>query len=612
MLFHPVITTALLSVGWQPTGLRWNANQFPIPYCITTNAGNTNVSAAGQRSAVEAAIRSWINTNNGGGLSCSTYNAAPAGFSCSVGVNTNDGHQNIFWTTNWTNGSSAIGVTWSTGNGQGCGNVTDDTGQFSQLGCKYDSDIEFNDRDFFWTTNGSGTDIQSIAVHEYGHFIGLDHCTNNGTCQVGTGIMAAAYPGGLIRSLFNDDVQGGCALYPGTPGGVGWPCGAANQCTSNICVNPGTTGYCSQTCGTCPQGFICDANPQNPGQMVCVRDDGLNKDQCEVCQIGLPGACASNGICVRGLPSNNEGRCVEPCAGTTCDTNYQCLTVQFQDGSTDDYCFPRSNDCNDPGNFTELQLGQNCTGNPPCAANLECVGTSNSGICAPECTGNPGACPQSWACADFQGGQSFCLPSVNEGQSCEGLVACSVGPCLITTQGGAATCFRDCDGNAGACNNAQACNTYSLQGGGSVSICEPPGVPPNPPDAGVIFPDASVMPGDDAGMVGDKDASVTPQDDGGTVTTPDAGQNPESCDCDLTFACDPNCGQCDPECNCACDLTTACDPGCGACDPECLNGVDPRGTGCSGCTSTEAPVDPSFSLGLAALLAGLFLTRKRR
>jgi hypothetical protein len=598
-------TFTLLLVAWEPTGLRWSSSQFPIPYCITTNGTNTNVNAAGQRAAIEGAIESWVNTNNGGTLSCTTFVAAPAGFQCTTGVNGNDAEPNIFFEDNWGNGSGAIGVTWSTSSGVGCGSVTDDGGQNHSLQCKYDSDIELNDANYFWTNNGGGTDIQSISVHEFGHFIGLDHCggdgQNNG-CDLGDGVMYAAYPGGEIRTLFNDDVQGACALYPGTPGGLGWPCANNGQCTSGICVNAGTNGYCTQTCGSCPNGFLCDANPQNPGQMVCLRDDGLNKDQCEVCQLSIPGACIDNGICIQGLPSNSEGRCVMPCGGGgTCDMNYQCVQVQFQDGSTGDYCFPRSSDCNDPGNFTELQLGQACSGNPPCAAGLECVGAGAAGICSPECTNNPSGCPMGWACADFQGGVSYCLPAVNEGQPCQGNVACSVGPCLITS-GTNATCFRDCAGNPSVCNNAQQCNTYNLQGGGTVSICEPPGVPPNPPDAGVV--DTGVPPPPDSGVVG-PDGGPVP-DSGVVDPKPDAGgQNPQVCSCDITFGCD-NC-DCDPECACDCDVSFACDPRCDSCDPECGGST----ATCLGCTAATPLIDPTWSLVIGAVLAGLLFVRRR-
>lgn len=593
---------ALSSAGWLPTGLRWDQSRYPsVPYCITANAANTNVSAAGQQQALVNAVNGWVSTGAGGRLSCSSYQAAAATYQCSVGVNTRDQRFNMFWTSNWGNGSQAIGVTWSVGNGRSCGRVTDDTGRGHNLGCKYDSDIEFNDRDFFWTNSGrGGTDIESIALHEYGHFIGMDHCSDNGTCGAGSGVMNAAYIGGTIRTLFNDDVQGACAMYPGQPGGFAWPCSADSQCNSNVCASAGSDGYCSQTCGTCPSGYLCDTDPSNPGRTVCIRDDGLNRRVCEQCQPGVPGACRDNGICMSGLPDN---RCITPCgAGRTCDAQFQCLTVQFQGGGTGDYCFPRSSDCDDLNNFSELQMGQQCNGNVPCANGLTCVG-----ICAASC--DPGACPNGYGCVPFRGGESFCLPTVDEGQSCEGLTSCSAGPCLVNPQNQVATCYRDCAGNPGACNNAQTCNTYNLSGGGQVSICEPPGVPPLPPDAGVVF--------EDAGNTGPADTGVGPGADGGVGPTPDSGvnmsmpdsgvTNPGFCECDFTYSCDlaadgVNQCACDPECLCECDLTYSCDLGCQLCDPECNAG---------GCLCTGAEPQDGGTWGFVALL-GLFVLRRRR
>lgn len=616
---------ALTAAGWLPTGAKWDQNRYPsVPYCITANATNTNVNAQGQQTAVLNSIRSWVSTGAGGTLSCTTYQASQASYPCSVGVNTRDQRFNIFWERNWSNGSQAIGVTWTVGNGRSCGSVVDDTGRSHNLGCKFDSDIEFNDRDFFWTNTGrSGTDIESISVHEYGHFIGMDHCSDNNTCSAGRGVMYAAYIGGSLRTLFNDDVQGGCAMYPGSQGGFAWPCTADSQCNSNICASAGTDGYCSQTCGSCPTGFVCDVDPANSGRMVCLRDDGLNRGVCQQCQAGVQGACRDNGICMSGLPDN---RCITPCGtGRSCDAQFQCLTVQFQGGGTGDYCFPRSSDCDDLNNFSELQMGQQCNGSVPCAGGLTCVG-----ICAASCDSM--SCPQGYGCERFQNGNSYCLPSVNEGQSCEGLKSCAVGPCLTNPANQVATCYLDCAGNASACNNAQTCNTYNLSGGGQVSICEPPGVPPNPPDAGVIEEDAG--PSGTDGGVNPRDSGVSPRDSG--VQVPDAGTGNNTCACDTTSscdqgssgdcACDPNCfcgcdltyscdpdpssgGECacDPECRCECDLTFSCDLGCEFCDPECRGG----GTTCT-CTSPTAEGAPTGAAWLAAAFVGLVLLRRRR
>ncbi len=612
-------TVALGSIGWLPTQVRWDQSRWPVvPYCITANSSNTNVSAQGQRQALTNSINAWVSTGAGGGLSCTTYRAAPASYSCSTGIDTSDQRFNLFWSQNWGNGSQSIGVTWTTGNGRSCGSVRDDTGTNHNLTCKYDSDIEFNDRDFFWTNSGrNGTDIESISLHEYGHFIGLDHCSENGTCSAGSGVMNAAYIGGTIRTLFNDDVQGACALYPGSSGGFAWPCTSDGQCNSSVCASAGTGGYCSQTCGSCPSGYLCEPDPSNLGRTVCLRDDGLNRTVCQACQPGVNGACRDNGICMSGLPDN---RCIIPCGpNQACDSLYQCLTVQFQGGGSSDYCFPRSSDCNDLNNFSELEMGQRCNGNIPCEGSLTCVG-----ICAASC--NNMTCPQGYGCEAFQGGESYCLPAVSEGQTCEGLKSCAVGPCLTNPQNQLATCYLDCAGNPGLCNNAQSCNSYNLSGGGQISICEQPGVPPNPPDAGVIQEDAGTGPD---GSVGPRDSGVTPDggvaDSGNTNScacnvsnTCDPGSNGASCacdtdcggcGCDTTYACDidpsqgGNCA-CDVECICACDTTFACDPNCQNCDPEC------RGSTCT-CTSADGSELPG-SAGLAAIGLILWGLRRRR
>lgn len=616
MLASQLVTTTLLSIGWLPTGLRWSPGDQPVPYCISANATRTSLSPAAQRQEVLNAINVWVSTGQGGSLSCSTYSVTNATFTCSVGIDTGDRQPNIFWERNWTSGSQTIGVTWSTSQGGpgSCGSVVDDTGTNHSLRCKWDSDIEFNDVQYTWTNSGQGgTDIASIAAHEYGHFIGLDHCNTNNTCSPGTAIMYANYIGGALRVPSNDDVQGGCGLYQGQTGGLGWPCTNNNQCNSNICVDPGPNGYCSQSCGNCPTGYIC-GNAANPN--VCIRDDGRNRGVCEVCQGGIPDACANNGLCVGGFPSPNEGRCVQPCGGGgTCDPLFRCVTYTDGNGQTlGDFCVPRSSNCNDLNNINELSIGQRCGQNtPPCEPQLTCVSSGQDGICTQDCSGG-GACPQGFACETFQGGQGWCLPAVGEGDSCSDIfVSCGTGPCLRNPANGALTCYLDCAGNPSTCNNAQTCNTYNLQGGGTVSVCEPPGVPPNPPDGGVIIRDAGPgQPGRDAGVNNpnrDAGVGVNPTRDAGMSTT--NPPQPQYCLCDTTYECDadPNAGgtacQCDVECMCECDLSYSCDPGCGYCDPEC-------GGGTCNCTETHAAGATAGGTLAIGLLFGLLMVARRR
>lgn len=539
-------TLLMLTAGWLPTGYKWNDGRLPVPYCLVGNATRTSLSQSQQMSEVRRAISQWVSTGAGGAAGCTYYSAQQEGGSCRPTVDLEDGQNNIFWETSWSQGSSTLGVTHYWGSGS-CGRVGGQTVQ-----CTAEADIEFNDRDVTWDMVGRQTDVASIAEHEYGHFLGMGHCNENGTCDWGQAVMYASYAGGTMSALLPDDTTGLCALYPGQTGGFAYPCNGAGSCNSGLCVVPsaGGTGFCSQTCGTCPSGYKCDVNPTNPSQQVCVRDDGTNKQLCEVCEGNVRAACANNGVCVGGFPGN-EGHCVTPCPNPGavdggCPTKYTCYS--FQGGGS--YCGPKSGDCGNLDNFSELPFGAACQGNPPCSSPYECIG-----ICSQQCQANvPSSCPQDYACETFQfqdqSGrvfeESWCARSVGEGDNCSGLTACQTGPCLGDGNG-PSICYQDCTGNPTACNNAQECNTYRV-GTQTVGLCEPAGVPPNP-----VFPDAGPIPQPDAG-------STLPPRDGGTP----------GCTCDLTAACDLGCN-CDQRCAaCACDVSSSCDQGC-ACDTTCTN-----------------------------------------
>ena len=68
----------------------------------------------------------------------------------------------------------------------------------------------------------------------------------------------------------------------------GAPCTSGGQCQSAVCSG----GVCSQMCGKCPSGYVCDA------KSVCEKSTGAKSDGGTATQPGSVGAaCAANGDC---------------------------------------------------------------------------------------------------------------------------------------------------------------------------------------------------------------------------------------------------------------------------------------------------------------------------
>lgn len=67
----------------------------------------------------------------------------------------------------------------------------------------FETDLVFNDY-YPWSTSGSDYDIETVALHEFGHSVGLDH--NN------TGIMRPSYSG-IQRDIDSDARNGFLAMY---------------------------------------------------------------------------------------------------------------------------------------------------------------------------------------------------------------------------------------------------------------------------------------------------------------------------------------------------------------------------------------------------------------
>ncbi|MDX9721356.1 MAG: matrixin family metalloprotease [Myxococcota bacterium] len=106
----------------------------------------------------------------------------------------------IFRDHDWPHASGALGLASVT--------FDRDTGEI------VDTDIEFNTRDFVFTSTTSmvltRVDLQNTLTHELGHLVGLDHPPEK------EATMYATAPDGETkkRSLHADDIDGICTIYP--------------------------------------------------------------------------------------------------------------------------------------------------------------------------------------------------------------------------------------------------------------------------------------------------------------------------------------------------------------------------------------------------------------
>jgi hypothetical protein len=185
-------------------------------------------------------------------------------------------------------------------------------------GSYHDADVHVNGADYHFSLDGAlGTlDLRSVLVHELGHALGLGHSTDP------RATMYASGSGLRWRSLEKDDIDGVCALYPGT-GAAGCdalPCPAGLLCVAGGCQRPHDRADVCSPCARVPGA--CEASGDDAR---CIDIDGVGGAGGRVCGR----ACASDTACGAGFhckPTSAAGdlQCVSddgcrsgawPCAG---------------------------------------------------------------------------------------------------------------------------------------------------------------------------------------------------------------------------------------------------------------------------------------------------------
>lgn len=384
---------------------RWSTSAFPVPYRINPGTAPSSIGPSGATSTINQGFAAWM------APACTRWRTTNAGTTSLTRARAGDRENSLLWISgSWPSelgpSDRVIGVTTPVYN--------------PSTRLVIDADIQFNNVGFSWSLTGArGTvDTLSIATHEEGHFLGLDHSATSAA------VMFASYPGGIKRDLHGDDIAGVCALYPSgvsipdagvvdagstsdpcnrytscsgcTPvNGCGW-CSASNRCVSSTSSGP--------IAGSCSGGFRwlpseCSSTPVDAGTSTdpCARFTGGGCNECTLYE-GC-GWCPGQNRCLSGTRSGPGGGA---CSGWAWFQT-ECRFVDAGAPATDS------------GPPVTSAFGEPCTAASPCSTGGICVRMSTSTPafctrgCADDCT-----CPRGYSCAGrISTGQTVCVQGTN-------------------------------------------------------------------------------------------------------------------------------------------------------------------------------------------------------
>ena len=381
----------------------WNPASLPISYRVNLASVPSSLGATAAQAAIENGMATWS------APACTRWRATNAGTTSVTAARSGDGENSFLWISgSWPAELGSVNVTIG---------VT--TPVWRSGGYFIDADIQYNNVGFRWNTTGNSgfVDAQSIATHEQGHFLGLDHTTVRGA------VMYPSYAGGQVRNLSSDDTAGVCAIYPSgaavpdagttvdagvstdpcsrytscagcTPvNGCGW-CGASNSCVSSTQTGP--------TRGACASGFAW--LPQECTTATPTPDAGTTTDPCNrftSCAGCTPingcGWCGASNTCVS---STQTGPTRGTCASGFAWLPQECTTATADAGTT-------------PVGGTAA-FGEPCRSPADCASGGICVSSATSGAFCTQACVDDCSCPRGFRCGGrISTGQTVCIEGTN-------------------------------------------------------------------------------------------------------------------------------------------------------------------------------------------------------
>lgn len=344
-------------------------------------------------------------------------------------------------------------------------------------------DTFFNGARFAWFADPgavpTGTmDVETVALHESGHCLGLGHFGTQSAVMNPT-----VSRGEQTRSLAAIDAQKLCERYP-LAGESGSPCFGDGGCAApdlRCLQQPESNGL---TFSLCVRGCIANSTETCELPLFCQPSSAF-------ADIGLHGACM-----LAGSINTKIGR---PCASpATCTGSVEsCLMPRDASGGhqfwAQGYCTQScdSGEACPPGSeCTSLEIGKRClqncrVGMADCRAEYACAqtgGTRSSGVCLPRCYSDQDcANPTAFSCRTCDG---LCVPRQNLtgqlGDPCVTDATCGEGQvCRLTDSSSPEKqCTRQCSRGCGLCPTGSTCTPVLLGELVCLRDCTGPGTCP--------------------------------------------------------------------------------------------------------------------------------------
>lgn len=204
---------------------------------------------------------------------------------------------------------------------------------YQQTGEIIDADILFS-KAFKWSVDVNGeegkADLQSIATHEIGHLLGLDHPNNSDATMYWSALEGEIHK----RTLAADDIQGICYLYY-VPGKDGSSCLSSSDCEiGRSCVyHPDSGGkICSSSC---------QCSSDCSGDLKCIDNQCLPKEAeiggiGSVCSTTIP--CATSEMICLNTPKGSY--CSSFCnTDNDCPEDWSCVELESEGGLKQYGCY---------------------------------------------------------------------------------------------------------------------------------------------------------------------------------------------------------------------------------------------------------------------------------